>query len=373
MTLSLWDLLYVVVVGAVVGFMLVDRAPGVLSAPAASILLVLCLAWYAALRRLLLAGWLFATVLGLLHLTAVWLDHTASFALFAWGAMLFAALPLRSAIGAVAALDLLPIPIALLRDGTLAKVHGLVPLTVLGLVFAVVAGTSINRITAQNEERAVMIAELSASRAEVAHLSHEAGVATERARLAAEIHDTLAQGFTSIITLAQAAETTTDPVTVQHRLTQVADTARENLAEARALVAALSPADLHTSGLGDAVRRQLSRLASQTGIRTACHLDERLAELPTAAQVVLLRCLQEALTNIRKHANATTVDVQLTTASTGVVLTVVDDGVGFAAPAPGPVSGFGLAGMRQRVEQAGGVCSVDSRPGVGTTVKVELS
>ncbi|GAA1523810.1 hypothetical protein GCM10009827_045330 [Dactylosporangium maewongense] len=379
MTFGLWDALHVAVVGSVVGFMLADPPGSVL----ACVLVVACLGWYLVFRLVQFATPLFVAVLALLHLTAVWLDHTAAFALFAWAAMLFAALPLRPAIAVVAVLDLVPVPLAYLRDGTLTRVHGLIPLTVLGLAFAIVSGTYIDRLADQNEERAAMIAELSASRAEVARLSHEAGVLTERARLAAEIHDTLAQGFTSIIALAQAA---TDPAQTARRLEQVVGTARDNLAEARALVAALSPADLHTAGLVAAVRRQLSRLAAETGIRTACHLPSpagALIDLPTARQVVLLRSLQEALTNVRKHAGATTVDVWLTTTGTSVVLTVTDDGAGFTAPSSGsavafsvpgaPAAGYGLAGMRARVEDAGGTCTIESRPGAGTTITVELA
>ncbi|MEV4508945.1 sensor histidine kinase [Dactylosporangium sp. NPDC049525] len=377
-----WDLGFTVVAGAVIAFMAFDDGPGPRAAFVSSLLVAAALAWYFLYGRRHIfrtvtprGAWIFVSVLAVLHLAAVWIDHTASFALFAWGTMIFASVPRRPSVAIVAALTLLPVPMTYLRDGTLSLVHGLLPLTALGLAFALLLGTFVSHLVEQNEERAAMIAELSASRAEVARLSHEAGVATERARLAAEIHDTLAQGFTSIITLAQAAESATDPDTVRRRLTQVAGTARENLAEARALVAALSPADLHTSGLGDAVRRQLSRLASQTGIRTACHLDRHFdpgpADLPTALQVVLLRSLQEALTNVRRHARATSVEVRLALTGTTVVLTVTDDGVGFTTTAPG--SGFGLAGMRSRVEQAGGVCTVDSHPGTGTTVKVELS
>ena len=156
----------------------------------------------------------FVAGLAVLHLAAVWIDHTASFALFAWGTMIFSSVPRRPAVAIVATLNLLPVPMTYLRDGTLSLVHGLLPLTVLGLAFALLLGTFVSHLVEQNEERAAMIAELSASRAEVARLSHEAGVATERARLAAEIHDTLAQGFTSIITLAQAAESATDPAVV---------------------------------------------------------------------------------------------------------------------------------------------------------------
>jgi signal transduction histidine kinase len=378
-----WDLGFAVVAGAVIAFMAFDNGPGPAAALASSVLVAAALGTYFLYGRGQIfrtvtptGAWIFVAVLAVLHLTAVWIDHTASFALFAWNTMIFSAVPRRPATAIVAAITVLPVPMTYMRDGTLTKVHGLLPLTVLGLAFGLLLGTFVSHLVEQNEERATMIAELSASRAEVARLSHEAGIATERTRLAAEIHDTLAQGFTSIITLAQAAESATDPAVVSHRLTQVVGTARDNLAEARALVAALSPADLHTSGLGDAVRRQLERLAGQTGIRTACHLDGRFADLPTAVQVVLLRCLQEALTNVRKHAHATTVEAWLTTTGTSVVLTVTDDGVGFTAPASGvasPTSGFGLAGMRARVEDAGGVCTVQSRPGAGTTVTVRLS
>lgn len=373
-----WDLFYVVTVGSVVSFVVLDRRPGPGSAVAAT-LLVLALGWYAAYGRRGMFGtvsttrrWLFLGGLSVLQLSAVWFDHTSSFALFGFGPMVFMTLPIRPAIAVVAALDLLPVGIALLRDGTVTKVHGLLPITVLGLAFAVLIGTYVDRLSAQNAERAEMIAELSASRAEVARLSHEAGVAAERARLAAEIHDTLAQGFTSIVTLVQAAESELDadrPAALR-RLDLAVRTARDNLAEARSLVAALSPADLRSSGLAEAVRRQVARLAEQTGLRTACHVGDGAQDVPTATQVVVLRALQEALTNVRRHAAATAVEVRLEATPATTVLTVADDGRGFAPD--GAAGGFGLAGMRARAEQVGGVLTVDGRPGAGTTVTLEV-
>ncbi|MET7393288.1 sensor histidine kinase [Dactylosporangium sp. NPDC005572] len=370
-----WDAFYVVAVGSVVGFLLSDPGPG---SPAATVLLLVALGWYAAYGRAGMFGpvgearrWTFVAVLGVLFLTAVWLDHTSSFALFGYGPMVFMTLTIRPAVAVVATLDLLPIGIALLRDGTTAKVHGLLPVTLLGLAFAVLIGTYVDRLTKQNEERAAMIAELSASRAEVARLSREAGVAGERARLAAEIHDTLAQGFTSIVALAQAAESqlSTDPAAAARRLDLVVRTARDNLAEARTLVAALAPADLHASGLAAAVRRQVDRLAEETGIGTELHLADGSDTVPTAAQVVVLRALQEALTNVRRHAAARTVTVRLDLPPGALTLTVADDGRGFD-PAGG--AGFGLPGMRARAEQVGGSLAVDSAPGRGTTLRLEV-
>ncbi|WP_426506402.1 sensor histidine kinase [Dactylosporangium sp. McL0621] len=361
-----WELFYAVIVACVCAFMLLDRGPGLRAAVAATVLLVLALVWYLALGRgAVRRPWLFVTVLGLLHLGAVWIDHTGSFALFAWAPMIFQVLPLRPALAVVAVLDLLPVPMALLRDGTIARVHGLLPLTALGLAFAAVIGTYMARLTGT-------IAELKASRAEVARLSHEAGVATERARLAAEIHDTLAQGFTSIITLTQAAESELDAdrAAAARRLGLVVRTARDNLAEARALVAALAPADLHATGLGAALRRQLDRFAAETGVRTALHLGPGAEAVPTALQVVLLRAAQEALSNARRHAAPSTVELSLRVVAGAAVLTVTDDGAGFGPGAP--AAGFGLAGMRARAEQIGGACTVSSSPGAGTTVTLSL-
>ncbi|MFB9448121.1 sensor histidine kinase [Dactylosporangium vinaceum] len=342
----LWDVFYVLAVAAVVAFLLLDHGPGGWHPWVSAVLLVLCLGWGLSRSG---PSWLFVLVVGGLQLAAVWIDHTAAFALFAWGPMIFQALPLRPALAVVAALDLLPVPMALIRDGTTQKVHGLLPLTVLGLAFAALIGTYVSR--------------LHNSRLEIARLSREAGVATERARLAAEIHDTLAQGFTSIITLAQA-----DSLPAGHRLDLVARTARDNLAEARALVAALAPADLHDAGLGPALRRQMDRFAADTGVRTALHLSDGTERVPTALQVVLLRAAQEALANARRHAAAASVELRLRTTGTEVVLTVTDDGTGIG-PAP---FGFGLAGMRSRAEQVGGSCTVTGSPGRGTTVTVTL-
>jgi signal transduction histidine kinase len=365
-----------VIIGAVVGFLLLDHRPGPRPAMVASALLVLGLVWYFALGRR--SSWVFVLVLGALHLAAVWIDHTASFALFAWAPMVFMALPLRPALAVIAVLDLLPVPMALVRDGTTTKVHGLLPLSALGLAFAALIGTYVSRLATQNEERAEMIAELSASRAEVARLSHEAGVAAERSRLAAEIHDTLAQGFTSIITLTQAAEselTADHAAAAARRLDLVLHTARDNLAEARALVAALAPADLHATGLGAALRRQLDRFAAETGVRTALHLGPCAETIPTAVQVVLLRAAQESLSNARRHASPSTVEVTLRAVGAEVILTVTDDGTGLtpgSGASSGPGCGYGIAGMRTRAEQIGGSCEVAGAPGAGTTVTLSL-
>jgi signal transduction histidine kinase len=196
-------------------------------------------------------------------------------------------------------------------------------------------------------------------------------VAAERERLAAEIHDTLAQGFTSILTLVQAAsaELARDPDRTRAHLDLAARTARENLGEARALVGALTPAAMGSGSLVDAVRRQAARLTEECGIEAEFVNEGELGALPTAVEVVLLRTAQEALTNVRKHSGAGFVRVMLGGEADRVWLSVVDDGSGFDATRPS--DGFGLRGMRNRVEQVGGRLTVDSGP-IGTTVRVEV-
>jgi len=226
-------------------------------------------------------------------------------------------------------------------------------------------GFWILRVIEQNSERGLLIEQLEESRADVARLSHEAGVAAERARLAGEIHDTLAQGFTSIITLLQAA----DPSLRDERIALAVTTAKENLAESRALIAALSPSALTAGSLPDSVRRQAARFEQETGLAATVRITGSPRVLPTAVEVVLLRAAQEALTNVRRHACAATAQILLAYDDAGVRLVVRDDGRGFE---PGSPDGFGLAGMRARAAQVDGTLTVRSEGSAGTTIEVEV-
>jgi signal transduction histidine kinase len=273
--------------------------------------------------------------------------------------------PLRVALPAVIGASAVQAGILLLAGG-----HGdnLIP-PLVGMVISVVMGTLIDRTITETQQRGALIEQLEASRAEVARLSHEAGTAAERARLAREIPDTLAQGFTSIVALVQAVESELDGEQPKARghLALAARTARENLAEARALVAALSPSALDGGSLEDAVRRQVERLGEETAIAATYRTVGEPAELPTAVEVVLLRAVQEALANVRNHARAGSVTVTLRYAGSAVTLSVVDDGVGIGGP-----EGFGLRGMRARAEQVSGTLVVKGLPGKGTRLELEV-
>jgi signal transduction histidine kinase len=291
---------------------------------------------------------------------------TVSYLLFALCPLIFLVLEVRPAVVAVVCANLLPLAGGFLRGGVdWAFVTHLAPISATTSAAAVWLGLWINRVIEQSEERAALIAELESSRAEVARLSHESGVAAERARLAGEIHDTLAQGFTSIITLLQAA----DPALADERLALAVRTARENLAESRALVAALAPAALAAGSLPDAVRRQVTRFAEEAGVPATFRLTGDVRALPTVVEVVLLRAAQEALTNVRRHAHAHEVAVLLAYGESSVRLVVRDDGRGFDTTS---ASGFGLPGMRSRAEQVNGTLTVHSDPDTGTLIEMEV-
>jgi signal transduction histidine kinase len=286
-----------------------------------------------------------------------------SWLLFAISPLIFTMAQIRRAVPLVIVANLVGPARDLVREPSAVPADLVIALV--SSATAIWLGFWIQRVIEQNAQRGELIAQLEATRAEVAKLSHEAGVAAERARLAGEIHDTLAQGFTSIITLLQAA----DPELRDERLALAVRTAKENLAEARALIAALSPSALADASLPDAVRRQASRFAQESGTPATVRVTGSERPLPTAVEVVLLRAAQEALTNVRRHAAAREAAVLLAYAPGSVRLVVRDDGRGFA---PASAAGFGLAGMRARAEQVAGTLTVRSDPSAGTTIELEV-
>ncbi|HEY0473209.1 MAG TPA: sensor histidine kinase [Kribbella sp.] len=250
----------------------------------------------------------------------------------------------------------------------------ILPWMLISLAVSLLLGIWIDKVINQSQQRAELIEELEAARDELAEAHHTAGVMAERERMAREIHDTLAQGMASIVMLAQTAAVelsrgSAEPVGA--RLAAIEDTARENLAEARALVAAFTPVALSGATLTEVLRRQAERFAAETGVDVQVSLDlpdDEVAALPQGQQVVLLRAAQESLANVRKHAGATSVLIRLGMSADGVGIEIRDDGTGFEPEAP--ATGFGLAAMRGRVEESGGTVQVESAPGQGTRVQV---
>ncbi len=233
------------------------------------------------------------------------------------------------------------------------------------MVFSVLIGMFIEGIITQSRQRGDLIAELLRTRAELAAERHDAGMYAERERLASEIHDTLAQGFTSILMLTQAARVGLDrsPDGVGDQLALIERAARENLAEARALVAALTPPDLADSGLVEALGRLAERYTRDTGVPVSVSAS---GVGSPGADVILLRAAQEALANIRKHASASHIRIEYTEGQ----IAIVDDGCGFDPAAIR--EGYGLPGLRNRASAYGGTATVESTPGAGTTVRVTV-
>ncbi|MCW3493635.1 sensor histidine kinase [Microbacterium sp. SSM24] len=259
-------------------------------------------------------------------------------------------------------------------DGVLGAVGAAVASAAFGFAFAVAFGLWISSIVEYGEERARLVAELTTAQGEVESLSRDRGAAAERERLSRDVHDTLAQTLAGLAILAERAgrqladertDAAADTIATVERLS------RDALEEARAIVSrtAAVPSD---AALGDAVDRLLSRFRAETGL--TIDLELRLDSdgvLGRESQLVMLRCLQESLANVRKHAAATRVRVLVSAGpSGGAVLEVVDDGGGFDPAARR--DGFGLEGMAERVALAGGEFEISSRPGVGTTLVVRL-
>jgi signal transduction histidine kinase len=310
-----------------------------------------------------------AVLLGLLAV-AQYFAGTNIYVLLALCPQCFMAVCYRRAVAAVVVMNLVPVLIAAAGGGQVAVAVGI---AALGIAFSIVFGSWIIKIIDQSNERAELIAQLELTRAQLAEANREAGVLAERERLAGEIHDTLAQGFTSIVMLAQAAQAMIDaePEVARAQLAKVIRTARENLDEARALVAGLTPALLASATLVQALARLTDRVAADAGIPAGFDVQGSPRSLGTGVEVVLLRVCQEALTNVRRHSSATSAQVRLRYAERCVRLEVVDDGVGFDPELLN--GGYGLRGMRARAGEIGGTLAVRSAPGAGATVSVEVS
>jgi signal transduction histidine kinase len=378
---------FVVLVGVGVARAAVDGASPLLLA-AGTLRLVL---WYAAglpsmgaVTGLRMAGvwWLTGLVIAWLFLLTISAE-TVWIAFSLW-LLIGHFLPLRSAV---------PGALVVLAAVLVQPFRAGVPLTVasiLGPVIGAAVALAISRgqrqlvrdaIERQRLVQSLVRAqhEADALHEELAAEQRSSGVLAERTRLSRDIHDTLAQGFSSILLLSRARHGDGDPERLAGLLSQIEQSAASHLAEARGVVAALAPRDLESGGLPAALRRQLDALEEASGIRTQLHLDGDLMSLPTTIEVALLRTTQGALANVRQHADAQHVVVTLTDAGDSVRLDIVDDGQGFtaqdweAAP-PSPVSqgGYGIRSIRSRLRELGGDLHLESHPGEGTAVSAHV-
>ncbi|MFC9175575.1 sensor histidine kinase [Streptomyces sp. NPDC057107] len=221
------------------------------------------------------------------------------------------------------------------------------------------------------------MAENAALHAQLLVQAREAGVDDERRRLAAEIHDTLAQGLTGIIAQLQVVTSTrdTDPDTARAHLEKAAALARHSLGEARRSVHNLAPAALEHDELTGALEKTVTTWAEQHRVRADFTVTGTAEPVHDEVAATLLRIAGEALANTGRHAAASRVGVTLSFMDDELALDVRDDGCGFdpSALAPaGRTGGFGLGGMRARAERIAGTVEVESEPGGGTAVSARV-
>lgn len=298
------------------------------------------------------------------------IDAAHMMMLAAFFPLIFVRLPLRWAIVGATMLSGLVVVILSIASGEEAIVSLLLGA---GMVLsAIVLGGFINAIVQQSEARHDLIRQLQATRESLATAEAERVLLQERQRIANEIHDTLAQAFSGILMHLDAAEA--QPDTAQLYLGHIRQIARDNLAEARRFVWQLRPEVLAQESLPTALRSSVMKWCAGDSIQPDVIVTGRPYALLPMSEVAILRVAQEAISNSRKHAKASTVRVTLSFTDNAVLLDVWDDGIGFAPNEQHPtaLSGLGLQTMRERVEQVGGTFAVESNLGDGTIISINI-
>lgn len=273
---------------------------------------------------------------------------------------------------------------------------------IVGAVFAVVVGFAYQALYRDAERHRRTARRLEAARAELAEQEREVGRAGERERLAREIHDTLAQGLSSIVLMTRAGQQALehqDSLLATERLAVIEATAAENLAEARRFVRDLSSPALDAdllAALRELCARTVERARAEGRALDCLFRSEgHVSALPPEHRSLLLRAGQSLLANVSAHAQAGTAVVTLAGWEDAVSLDIVDDGVGFDPEALAPVegkaeaagnragradrtgvaggeAGYGLAKLQARVHELCGTLTIESAPGSGTAVSVRL-
>ncbi|WP_235045797.1 sensor histidine kinase [Paeniglutamicibacter gangotriensis] len=348
--------------------------------------------WYLAgvlmagrVQRTSMAGW------WLLGLALLWIGAVTASAEFLWLAFslwLLAGyiLPWRWAVAFSIVVYAMVAAAPILEFGSTTFASAIGPL--LGGVFALSIARGYVELVQDLRERQALVVSLTHAQAEMTALQEElaqtqriSGALEERTRISRDIHDTIAQGLSSISLLATAAVENAQIQQMPRTLQQVDALARDNLADVRRIVAALAPAELEEGALAGALGRMLERLSAETGLRTEVRVDEGMPALPTTVEVALLRTAQSALANVRQHAEATRVVVNLADAGNSVRLDIVDDGHGFDVLAwdrafeglgESGAGGYGMHSMRARLRELGGGLDVESRPGEGVALSAHV-
>ena len=263
----------------------------------------------------------------------------------------------------------------------------------IGAILAVLIAAAYRHLLAQALHHQRVAAALQAAQSDLAATEHRAGQLEERERLAREIHDTLAQGFSSILLIGRAArQQQTLPTSVRQSLDLIEDTAVANLTEARGFIRHLStsgPTDSLYSQLQQIIKRYETELAVRNqpieiflrweGAQSPAHLSQAISS-------AILRTVQVGMGNVAAHAHATQAVITIGIWQDELTVDIFDDGVGFAVPDiflpeftsvsdthPGDANfGYGLYGLKQRLTRLKGDLAVESTPGEGTVLAARI-
>lgn len=333
-------------------------------------------------------------------ITALWLTLLLFSPAFVWLAFpfMFLYLHLLGRISGVVAVVLLWAATWLLPWWDAVRVFGPHPPEVatilgpgIGAVLAVLIYAAYRHLVAQAVHHQRVAAALRAAQTDLAATEHRAGQLEERERLAREIHDTLAQGFSSIVLLSRAARQHTEAENPSWQaLETIEETATTNLSEARGLVQHLSTADPATS-LTTQLEQLATRYETELAVRDQpLHIslrwegDQSPADLPEHISSAVLRTVQVGLGNVAAHAQATHAVVTLGIWLQELTVDIFDDGIGFTVPesfSPGFTAvsapsddhtGYGLYGLNQRLTSLNGTLTVESTPGESTVLAARI-
>jgi len=310
-----------------------------------------------------------------LLLVATWVPLNLLAPSFSWCAVALAfvvlrTLPFRLACGVIAVL------VATVVVGWSRIADGFDPTVVVGPVaIAVLAVLAYRSLDREATERQQLVDELREAQGELADAQYRTGVASERARLSRDLHDSVAQDLSSInlLLLATSQDWTRRPEAAQRHVEQAARTARDALDEVRRVVADLAPSAA-PGGLVDDMRHVAAETARSAGIGVEVRVVGDVVDPGLDARTALVRSVRGLLANVAEHAAATRAVVTVTFHEDAVSVDVLDDGRGFAAGSGGDAGmrGRGLAGIRERVATLGGRLDVESTPGTGTAVAVTV-
>jgi NarL family two-component system sensor histidine kinase YdfH len=267
----------------------------------------------------------------------------------------------------------------LIRAWGLQATLQFLPVLALILTFVLVYVGLFGRQAQARERAQALLRDLEAAHSQLqayADRVEELTISRERERIARELHDTLAQGLAGLILQLEAADSHLeqgDPARAQEVVQQTMRRARTTLAEARRAIQALRPAALEDTSLIEALGREVDQFAEGTGVRAVLDVAAGSPDVSPEMAQDILRIVQESLSNVARHADASNVLVRLAEREQGIRVVVRDDGVGFDPAQARELPGcFGLAGMRERAERLGGALRVESERGQGTTVELDI-